>query len=243
MKEYYDLIMLVIANQTNDNCYNDFINEYWSKFIKYVNNNKSNLKIFLLFGEKPIDINIDDSNILITNTKECLIPGILHKTINAFEYCNNTYNYKHILRTNLSSFFILDKLLEMNYNLSDKGVYAGLEFKWGIGGSEIWLSNDVITYIVLNKNKLNYNKIDDVSIGMLLRNKFNKLNIDLYNPFYMLNKEKSDKLIENRTIIFKEVIDNNYHLIRLKQQHGDRTNDIKMVKYLWNFFYDNSKEI
>ena len=29
----------------------------------------------------------------------------------------------------------------------------------------------------------------------------------------------------------------------LKQIHTDRTDDIKMVKYLWNFFYDNSKEI
>jgi len=239
MKEYYDLIMLVIANQTNDNCYNDFINEYWCKFIKYVNHNTPNLKIFLIFGEKPIDINIDDSNILVTNTKECLIPGILHKTIYAFEYCNNTYNYKHILRTNLSSFFILDKLLEMNCNLSDKDVYAGLEFKWGIGGSGIWLSNDVITYIVLNKDKLNYNKIDDVAIGMLLKNKFNKTTL----PIFTMDRTKSENNYKNKEICIKQIIKENHYNIRLKQIHTDRTDDIKMVKYLWDFFYENSKEI
>ena len=237
MKKYYDLIMLVLANETNDNHYNDFINEYWIKFINYVNHNFPNIKIFLLFGEKPTNINIDNSNILISNTKECLIPGILKKTIYAFEYCNTTYNYKHILRTNISTFFILDKLILMNYNLSDIRLYGGLSFWWGIGGSGIWLSNDVITYIILNKDKLNYRKIDDVAIGNLLKNKFNKTNL----PVFIMDRTKSQNNYKNKELCIKKIIKENHYNIRLKQIHTNRSNDIKMVKYLWNFFYDNSK--
>ena len=237
MKKYYDLIMLVLANETNDNHYNDFINEYWIKFINYVNHNFPNIKIFLLFGEKPTNINIDNSNILISNTKECLIPGILKKTIYAFEYCNTTYNYKHILRTNISTFFILDKLILMNYNLSDIRLYGGLSFWWGIGGSGIWLSNDVITYIILNKDKLNYRKIDDVAIGNLLKNKFNKTNL----PVFIMDRTKSQNNYKNKELCIKKIIKENHYNIRLKQIHTNRSNDIKMVKYLWNFFYDNYK--
>ena len=240
-KDYYDLIMLVIANESDENRYNDFIKEYWIKFIKYTRCYTPNIKIFLLFGEKPKKLRINKSDMIITNTKEDLIPGILKKTIYAFQYCDSKYKYKHILRTNLSSFFILDKLLLINNTLSNKNLYAGLKFDWGIGGSEIWLSSDVITYILLNRDKINYSKIDDISIGSLLQNKFNKFNINLYNPFFKLNKNKSDELLDNKDKIIKEIINNNYHLIRLKQLHGDRTNDIKMIKYLWKFFYDHSK--
>ena len=237
MKEYYDLIMLVIANETNDNCYNDFLNEYWIKFINYVNHNSSNIKIFLLFGEKPTNTNIGDSNILISNTKECLKPGILQKTIYAFEYCNITYNYKHILRTNLSSFLILDNLISLNHNLNDNGLYGGLRFAWGIGGSGIWLSRDVVTYIILNKDKLKYKFIDDVAIGYLLKNKFNKTNL----PIFIMDRTKSQNNYKNKEICIKKIIKENHYNIRLKQNELDRTNDIKMVKYLWNFFYEDSK--
>ena len=239
MKEYYDLIILVIANETNDNCYNDFLNEYWIKFINYVNYKSSNIKIFLLFGEKPTNTNIGDSNILISNTKECLKPGILQKTIYAFEYCNITYNYKHILRTNLSSFLILDNLISLNHNLSDNGLYGGLRFGWGIGGSGMWLSNDVITYIILNKDKLNYRKIDDVAIGYLLKGKFLKKSIPFF-PMDIITIKKGNNY-ENRESVVKKIIKGNYYNVRLKQDNIDRTNDIKMVKYLWNFFYEDSK--
>jgi len=237
MKEYYELIMLVIANETNDTCYNEFINEYWIKFIKHTKKRWPYIKIFLLFGEKPQNINIDKSDIIVSNTKENLIPGILQKTIYAFEYCNTTYNYKHILRTNLSSFFILDKLILMNYNLSDTGLYAGLRFGWGIGGAGMWLSNDVVTYIILNKDKLNYRKIDDVSIGKLLKNKFNKTNL----PVFTMDRTKSQNNYKIKELCIKQIIQDNHYNIRLKQNHRDRTNDIKMVKYLWKFFYEDSK--
>ena len=238
MKEYYDLIILVIANETNDNCYNDFINEYWIKLINYVKHNSPNIKIFLLFGEKPTNKNIDDSDILVSNTKESLRPGILKKTIYAFEYCNNTYNYKHILRTNLSTFYVLDKLILMNNNLNDKGLYGGLKFNWGIGGSGMWLSSDVITYIISNKDKLNYGSriYDDVAIGRLINNNFNKIDL----PILIIDRRTSKKY-KNKELIIEEIIKNNHYNIRNKRNPHNRYEDIEMIKYLWKFFYEDSK--
>jgi hypothetical protein len=43
---------------------------------------------------------------IANNIEENLHPGVLDKTIFGLEYINTTYNYKHILRTNISSFFI-----------------------------------------------------------------------------------------------------------------------------------------
>ena len=109
---YIDLIILVIAN-TGEDYYCDFINEYWAKIINYLEQHGYNIKIFLLFGDNNNlkKINIDEKNILAFNdVQEYWIPGILLKTIFGLEYINKTYNYKHILRTNLSSFFILGEV-------------------------------------------------------------------------------------------------------------------------------------
>ena len=125
----------------------------------------------------------------------------------------------------------------MNNNLADKDLYGGSVFNWGIGGSGIWLSSDVITYIILNKDKLNYNTIDDVTIGKLLKKDFNKTNI----PIFIMDRRKPHNNYKNKELCIKQIIQDNHYNIRLKQSHEDRTNDIKMVKYLWKFFYEDSK--
>jgi hypothetical protein len=111
----YDLIILVIAS--NGDIYNKLIEVYWSRLIKYIKQNNYKIKIFLVWGNNNIveNLPIEDDDVIKTDSAENLIPGILIKTIKAFEIVNEKYEYKHILRTNLSSFLILEKLDENTF--------------------------------------------------------------------------------------------------------------------------------
>ena len=85
------------------------------------------------------------------------------KTIFGLEYINKTYSYKHILRTNLSSFFILDNLIKLNKSLPEANLYAGVTTPHFISGAGFWMSKDIVEYILNNKNTLNYS-VNDVEV-------------------------------------------------------------------------------
>ena len=167
----------------------------------------------MLFGNnvKTDDLNLNDDDKLILNTPESYMPGILIKTIESFKIINNLYDYKHIIRTNLSSFFIVENILKISENLNDNNIYAGVN---GIqpaqnipfvSGSGFWLSRDIVNIILNNKNKLNKNLVDDVSIGDLLSN-INKSKLDRYDLTNGIEIFDKKKLIED--IIEKE----HYHI-------------------------------
>ena len=95
--------------------------------------------------------------------------------------------------------------------MNDNNIYAGVN---GIqpaqnipfvSGSGFWLSRDIVNIILNNKNKLNKNLVDDVSIGDLLSN-INKSKLDRYDLTNGIEIFDKKKLIED--IIEKE----HYHI-------------------------------
>ena len=106
-KKKYDLIILVIASESK--IYNDFINNYWIHFINYIESNNYSIKVYLIYGNSSPNINLKKDNILKFNIDETQ-KLIMLKTIKSFEYIEKYYNYKFVLRTNLSSFFILPNI-------------------------------------------------------------------------------------------------------------------------------------
>jgi hypothetical protein len=223
--ENYNLIILVIANSSY--IYDKFIINYWIPFIKYIENNNYNIKIYFLFDEIPKHLDISEKNIICNNQKVNLIPGVLKKTIFGFEYINKKYNYKHILRTNLSSFFIIDQLVKINKELADKNIYAGITTHNLVSGAGFWLSSDNINYIINNKDKLNYNIIDDLSLFILLKNK-KTTKLGRYDYYNQNNFEN----------IYNNIKNGKYYHVRLK--NGNRENDIKCIKFLTDKFYLNN---
>ena len=167
MNKYYQIILIVIANDTND-YYCEMMKNYWIPFIKYIKKNNLSIKVFLLFGQNPKNITIDSNDIIVADTGEGYIPQILKKTIFAFEYINTNFNFKHLIRTNLSSFFRTKEVLELSNNLRDNNIYTGLSSGYNFAsGAAFWLSKDILLYLIENKHKLQYNIIDDVAIGNL----------------------------------------------------------------------------
>ena len=172
----YNLILIIIASRSY--IYDKLISCYWVPFLNYIERNKCKVKIYFTFGnDVPIeDLGIPKANIFISSVNESVIPGILIKTIDAIEFVNNNYKYKHILRSNLGSFFILENLLKVCESLPDKDTYAshkgsdrfcerGVDFAHGCG---FWMSSDVVEELIAKRNSINIDKSDDIAITSLL---------------------------------------------------------------------------
>jgi hypothetical protein len=221
-KHNKDLIILVIAS-CDKQIYIDLIINHWIKYIKYSEYNYPNIKIFLLFSKNTDVSKFSDirENILLLDTSEDLIPGVLNKTILSFEKINNAFNYNYILRTNLSSFFRLDLLLENIKNINNiygvVGEHDNIKF---VSGAGILLTKQNVDYILLNKNKINNVLPDDVALS------------SIFNIQYPDKKLRYD-LINNQTDInFNEI--NNYYHFRIK--NDNRENDKIIFDKLFRFY-------
>ena len=170
-------------------------NEMKNIIIKYLEIRK--IKYFFYYYDNNItEEYIIENNILKIKGQETFLPGILEKTIKAFEIVTKDLNihYDYLLRTNISTIVDIEKLenylnlnnveyagghtWELNWLDPKSGIidnrYFGLNF---ISGTAIIISYDNIKLLINNKNELNRELIDDVSIGLF----FQKNNIKLTN--------------------------------------------------------------
>lgn len=92
-------------------------------------------------------------------------------------------------------------------------------------GTNIIFSYDVISHMINNKDKINYDVIDDISFGLYIKNNLPSIldNINKNKPsYYVCNKNININEIKNKIFIRNRV--NNY----------DRDNDIKNMKKIIN---------
>jgi hypothetical protein len=189
-----NIIILIIASDNTDNYIE--MQKIWRK---YMNKCNPNIRSFFIKNEPTLNediIAINDTIYIKEN--ENYIPGILSKTIKSIQYCLNNFDFDYIYRTNLSSFLNLYKINDfINNNTLNYGGVIG-DFK-GIkyaSGSGFFLSKDTCIYLCKNNNLLDYNLIDDVSIGNFLNKTYNIFFIDRCN----INCLENDKFIINNNI-------------------------------------------
>ena len=246
MKDY-DVIILVIASRGE--IYDKLIDVYWKYFINYTEKKLPNIKIFLLYGSNVYlsDIPVNKNNIIICDTPETYIPGILQKTIYSFNYIKENYKYNHIFRTNLSSFLIIENLINISKSLPKKDCYAGVigsstDYNH-ISGAGIWLSEDNINYLLSNSNKINYNIIDDVEIGYILKDK-TKIRLKRYDIVDNNNNNNNNNNNINKNILLDKIIKSHYH-IRIKngiENDKDRNKDLIFMKEFTDILYNEDNE-
>lgn len=143
--------------------------------------------IFKDLGDK--EYLVDDKNyMLYINGKETFIPGILDKTIKALDVIHNKLKleYDFIFRTNISTFIHFENTLSYLKNFAEpkkEMFYIGpaVTLQWldnacGIVDKRYWgtkycsgtciiMSYALVENIIINREKIHYNIIDDVSIG------------------------------------------------------------------------------
>ena len=105
-EKHYKLIILIIASQTD---YYDNFNKCWKEYMNIF----PDVKSFFLYSDENMECDLLVSDDTITyKCEESYIPGILFKTLAAYQFCQNHLSYDFILRTNLSSFIHITRLLK-----------------------------------------------------------------------------------------------------------------------------------
>jgi len=202
------ILILVLSLWDND-IYTEF---YKMQKCTWDSINIDDVDVYYYFGNFNNDVIVDDK--IFLNINEALYNcGV--KTLKCFDLVKE-FEFDYIFRTNSSSY--IDKELLKNW-LIDKpkyrfysgiiGNHNGIYFA---SGSGYIISRDVFDLILKNKDRWDHNYIDDVSLGLLLKN-LNILPIESIR-FDVTNDEISP----------------NYFHYRLKSEN-DRQDDIKnMIK-------------
>lgn len=127
------------------------------------------IKTFYLYNDSNILKSYHrDDNIFLPHKEKLMNIG--YKTISAFEYILNKFNFDYVFRTNLSSYINKTKLYTHIKNTKPNysgviGEFNGIKY---CSGSGYTISKETIEKVVENKNMWNHNYIDDVSLGKLL---------------------------------------------------------------------------
>lgn len=174
------LHLVLFSNSREKECYEDMqkLTEQYYKNFKNVRT------IYYKYADIQDDYQLHD-NILYIKGTESFIPGVLDKTIKAFEYVVNNKiinGFDVIVRSNISTIVNFDLLIE---HFESHGIpyYAGAKvenLQWEGGGItdhkwfgtmfacgiSIILSSDAIRHMINHKNKIRMDIIDDVSIAI-----------------------------------------------------------------------------
>ena len=207
-------------------------NEYYKKF--------PNVKTVYYRFSNDISNNYLDTvtNILYIKGIETFIPGILDKTIKAFEYFKED-NYNYIIRSNISTLInfnlLNDELMKHPVEYST-GLFSSLDHEdpgSGItkerlesikglkgvkypAGTAIILSKNIMKQLLDNKNLLETDIIDDVAIGLFFSKYYPNIKLEnifdgryLFVPDMEGNYEKNKEVIMNKNYIFYRNKNNN----------------------------------
>lgn len=261
--------ILVLASTDNQD-YIDFINHYWIPLLTWLETHRTpelNVYIYLIFGAgNSFDaIQIPDKLrkyfLTFEDIPESYTPGILQKTVRGFEEMGIKHpDYTLLYRTNISTFLLLDRIvIRMNKVIDENGnnkqnIYWGCQLSSPeeynkhkldtniryISGTDIMLSHDVIQFIIDNKEKLNYDIVDDLEIGHFLHD---NRNIIGPNPVeHILWKCKPEDI--HMTNYLAEVLNDiqtnkDFMIVRLRctDSSNTRKQDTEVMKYLLENYY------
>uniref|UniRef100_A0A6C0ASW4 Uncharacterized protein n=1 Tax=viral metagenome TaxID=1070528 RepID=A0A6C0ASW4_9ZZZZ len=222
---HYKLIILVIASHSQH--YDEFT-EQWSRYM----NQFPDVRSFFLYSDPTIDsdVLVEDNKITYKYT-EWFEPGILYKTIAGMHVCSHLFTFDHMLRTNLSSFIHIPRLLTFLEAASKSNYVAAKqdEFRegvWFLSGAGFIVSRDVVTDLlneVFVKNSINEEikyAPDDVAITKLI--KLSRTNV----IFERLQRYDCTELTD-----FTEIDPSVFHIRnKTEWKYGNRDIDIQNMK-------------
>lgn len=247
----------------SDNIFYDEMYEILSSHNKKFKNVKT------IFYKYSSNINddyqlINDILYIKTTNDETFIPGILEKTVSAFEYVYkylNINDYDYIIRSNISTiidFNELNEKLSKNpvkfyggscvYNIHELGFGIIDETWFGtlfVSGTSIILTKESLKFIIDNKNKFRYDIIDDVAIGILMKEYAIDIEVQNLNCLYFVPLFIKDGLFKYD--IMENIIMNNNYIFYRNRVFVDNTQnrniDVFQMKHIVNILENKHKNI
>jgi len=239
-KNHYKFIVLIIDSD-GESCY-DGNRKIMSQFM----NSNKNIQSFFIRMRLDQAENVQlEGDTIFCKGKESFIPGILDKTLAAMKFCLQTYSFDYLIRTNLSSFWNLDELLNYSTTLPHSSCVSAMTVRYTeqqmIGspyynivfpsGAGIIFSHDIIKLLCSSATELLMNLPDDVAIGKFL----------LDHSIPIIESRRLD-LIENsghvtQEFVQQQLIQKHFHY---RVKGWDRQYDTRNFQYLYNAIYKKS---
>ena len=167
------LVINLIISQTSS--FEDSLMKQWRR---YMNINPNIKSFFIMLDNTLSEEYIMTEDAIIMRGKESHVPGIYEKTLRAMKICLEKEEYngvKYFIRTNISSFWIWDRLLEFlketpSNNYASSGlVMVKRDRNWNSPhGSNMILSRDVVELITRHYDDDVKKEADDIAIGGVL---------------------------------------------------------------------------
>ncbi len=239
-----NLTFINLVLYSNDKEYDkmyDLTKKYYSKF--------SNVKtIYYIFNETlTTEYELKD-DILHIKGKETYIPGILDKTVSALQYTDDHYKFDYVIRSNISTIVDFDLLTEylqgtpiqygggLKNDITGDKNHPDLENLIYASGTSIIFSSKGVKEFLNKKQHIRTDLIDDVSIGVLMRDHLPNINQHYIpeNRFIFITDEKGD-----RSKIIDIVKDKSYIFYRNRQD--DRKTDVKQMEIIIDYLQNKNK--
>lgn len=230
--------VLVLAIASRGSPYDEF-----AKIWKMYMNSRPWIKSYLVYGDSN-EFKIEEDEIHVP-VQECLIPGILHKTIWTMRWSKDV-EYDWLLRTNLSSFWLLDRMYEFLQKIPKENIMiSNYEFPiWEkatgiLNGSGMFFSRDVVERLAALEN-FDYSAPDDRELT------YKGLDVGariLHKPFYFWLSDTSDiEATENIKCLnegncFQVRIRNPYHGDGYKDVDKRLSIDLPIQRILYFYYY------
>ncbi len=171
--------------------------------------------------ELETDCTVSDHNVVV-KYEESIVPGVYYKTLRAFELFTTSdkkVEYDYILRCNITSFFLFDRLFKFLEKLPKTNVYSGnphpsyYHIQWASGAGYI-MSKDVVEKVIQHQNEVDWKKEhDDPAVGYLCLQLL-KVNYIPFN-YLMLTDAMTQKELFQR-------IDSDENLFHIRIRAEDR---------------------
>ena len=205
---------------------------------------------FTMMRENQTEPIVVEDDFVYVKGKETYL-GIMYKTVESLEYLiGGSEYYDYVLRTNISTIFNVPLFYDYCKTLPKTNVYtssfihdlhwldppAGIvdESLWGTKyatGTNIVMSNDVVKYMAANKNKLRYDVVDDLAMGVFMTNELPGVYTVECPPISMFAVPE-DFDTSN--------IDTKY--MGYRNRLGSRKDDIRNMQAIVNALYSTAKE-
>ena len=241
MKPYFPLIILVVASD-NNKIYKK-LREVYEKIL-YVN---KEVKIYLVYGN-PISFTPKEFDLYFSEIKESQYPGMVLKTIEAMEYVLSKYSFDFLLRTNISTIWLLDRILTRIKTLPKDNTYTGTSRKCYIdgeltknyiSGTSLILSSNLVNKIVKNKSKILERDLpEDYALSNFLSS---ELRLEPLSPSL-----KQMHLLEHLTVFSPSILDKeiekadklNCDHFRIKSKNNRENIDPLIASYIVSRYYN-----
>lgn len=193
--------------------------------------------IFVQYSSNVNEITLVEDTLFLPGIES--FESITRKTIDSIEYFLTDTTFTHVIRTNLSSFWIFPRLVDYLETREKTGLFTGfpgeIGYKAFVSGAGMIMSRDIAELLVTHRGKdsvYSYTEQDDVAISYGLRDLGVKITpdksrIDLLTP-YDFHKSKNSIPMD----IFH---------VRLKQLK-DRSVEPMFMKELIQIFSKNDLE-